>query len=92
SAFRYLGFYISYTVGQRQTIESTLLEKIKTQIQIFTSRSLSLRGRASVANTLILSKLWFTVRILNPPKSFFDKVRSLIYSFVWQKKYPLVSF
>ncbi|OBZ81689.1 hypothetical protein A0J61_10262, partial [Choanephora cucurbitarum] len=92
SAFRYLGFYICYTVAQRQSVESMLLEKIKTQIQVFSSRSLSFRGRASVANTLILSKLWFTLRILNPPKRFFVKVRSLIYSFVWQKKYPLVAF
>ncbi|OBZ81510.1 hypothetical protein A0J61_10441 [Choanephora cucurbitarum] len=92
TAFRYLGFYICYSVPQRRYVENMLLEKIKNQIQAFTARGLSLRGRATIANKLILSRLWFTLRLLSPPKRFFEKLRSMIYTFVWQNKYPRVAF
>ena len=69
-----------------------LFEKIKNQIQAFATRGLSLRGWATVANTLIFSRLWFTLRILNPSKRFFEKLRSMISTFFRQNKYPRVAF
>ncbi|KAG1453240.1 hypothetical protein G6F46_009277 [Rhizopus delemar] len=58
SAFRYLGYYLPYTIMQRDSIQNMLLEKLKAQFQIYSQRQLSLRGRASIANLLVLSKIW----------------------------------
>ncbi|KAG1442360.1 hypothetical protein G6F56_011093 [Rhizopus delemar] len=43
-------------------------------------------------NTLILSKIWYCLRLFQPTQSFFRSLRTIIYGFVWQRKRPLVSF
>ncbi|CAO3685702.1 unnamed protein product [Rhizopus stolonifer] len=43
-------------------------------------------------NTLILSNIWYCLRLLQPTQSFFRSLRTIIYGFVWQRKCPLVSF
>ncbi|KAG1367218.1 hypothetical protein G6F61_013099 [Rhizopus arrhizus] len=70
SAFRYLGFYIPYTIQQRNAIQTMLLEKIRSQIQIYSQRQLSLRGRATITNSLILSKIWYCLRLFVPTQRF----------------------
>ncbi|KAI9478910.1 MAG: hypothetical protein EXX96DRAFT_638318 [Benjaminiella poitrasii] len=54
--------------------------------------SLSLRGRATFMNTLILSQLWCTLQIFNPTAAFFSQLHNLTYQFVWKHKYSFVSF
>ncbi|KAG0739794.1 hypothetical protein G6F16_011736 [Rhizopus arrhizus] len=91
SAFRYLGFYMPYTIQQRNAIQTMLLEKIRSQIQIYSQRQLSLRGRAIITNSLILSKIWYCLRLFVPTQRFLKNVRSMTYQYVWQKKFPYVS-
>lgn len=90
--FRYLGFTMVYTVAQRKAAEQALLQKVQDTIHLYSTRQLSLRGRTTVLNTLILSKIWYTIRILNPTQRFFTQLKSMVYQYVWQKKYPLVSY
>lgn len=87
-AFRYLGFYLPYSTRQRQLLEDQLLLKVKTQCQIYSQRQLSILGRVTVINVLILSKIWYSLRLLKPTKRFFQRLRSSIYQFIWQKKHP----
>jgi hypothetical protein len=61
---------------------------VKTQSQIYSQRQLSIMGRVTVMNILILSKIWYTLRLLKPTQRFFQRLRSIIYQFVWQKKHP----
>src|SRR6478735_3053065 len=91
SAFRYLGFYMPYTIQQRNAIQTMLLEKLRSQIQIYSQRQLSLRGRATITNSLILSKIWYCLRLFVPTQRFLKDVRSMVYQYVWQKKFPYVS-
>lgn len=91
SAFRYLGFYLPYTIHQRDQIQRMLLEKLRTHFNIYSQRQLSIRGRASIANLLILSRIWYYMRIFHPTQQFLKEVRSLTYNYVWQKKFPYVS-
>lgn len=88
SPFRYLGFYLPYSTAQRRTLEDQLLLTVKTQSQIYSQRQLSIMGRVTVMNILILSKIWYTLRLLKPTQRFFQRLRSIIYQFVWQKKHP----
>lgn len=91
-AFRYLGYQMIYTAQQRGYVQQQLLGKIKTMINIYSQRQLSLRGRATVMNTLILSKLWYVLRVFLPTRCFFKELQQMIYRYVWKNKRPLVSF
>jgi len=90
--FRYLGYQIIYTIHQRRFLEEQLLSNLKTVVGIYSQRQLSLRGRATVMNTLILTKNWYLLRIFNPTLTFLKKVRQLMYQYVWQNKRSLVAF
>ncbi|KAG0822606.1 hypothetical protein G6F19_011268 [Rhizopus arrhizus] len=90
--FRYLGFHIMYTTSQRRFLQDKLITTVKDQVQVYSQRQISLRGRATIMNTLILTKVWYCLRLLQPTQSFFNELRKIIYAFVWQSKRPLVSF
>ncbi|KAI9478781.1 MAG: hypothetical protein EXX96DRAFT_260235 [Benjaminiella poitrasii] len=90
--FRYLGYTIVYTVDQRKYVDQMLLQTIERSISLYSTRSLSLRDRVTVLNSLILSQLWHTLCVFNLTAVFFSKVRTLIYHSVWRKKYPLVPY
>ncbi|KAG0773287.1 hypothetical protein G6F22_015002 [Rhizopus arrhizus] len=80
-----------YTIQQCNAIQTMLLEKLRSQIQIYSQRQLSLRGRATITNSLILSKIWYCLRLFVPTQRFLKDVRSMIYQYAWQKKFPYVS-
>ncbi|CAO3629834.1 unnamed protein product [Mucor hiemalis] len=90
--FRYLGFYMVYTVQQRSVIQDRLLEIVKERIRAYSTRHLSSRGRVTAINTLIMTKIWYTLRILMPTVAFFNQLRVLIYKYVWKQKKPFVSY
>ncbi|KAG0780139.1 hypothetical protein G6F21_012267 [Rhizopus arrhizus] len=79
---RYLGFPVIQSIAQRRYVEDQLLQNIKTQCSIYSQRNLSIRGRVTVTNTLLLSKLWYSLRVISLPKSFFCQIRSTIYQFI----------
>lgn len=88
AAFRYLGLYFAYTHAQRAQIEERLLTSVRTQCHIYSKRQLSIMGRVTIVNSLILSKVWYCLRMLKPTQKFLEKVKSCVYQFVWQKKRP----
>ncbi|KAI9260433.1 hypothetical protein EDC94DRAFT_491154, partial [Helicostylum pulchrum] len=65
-----------------------LLVKVTTQCQIYSERQLSILGRVTIINVSILSRIWYSLRLLKPTKRFFQRLRSCIYQFIWQKKTP----
>jgi hypothetical protein len=78
----YLGFLIVHMQTQQLQIEHKFLTTFDRVIQPHSNRSLSFRGRATVVNTLALSKLWHSLRLLNPSSSFFDQLQRKIRDFV----------
>ncbi|KAK4515183.1 Glycerophosphocholine phosphodiesterase [Mucor velutinosus] len=90
AAFRYLGLYFAYNQGQRAQTEEMLLNSVQTQCAIYSQRQLSIMGRVTIVNSLILSKIWYSLRMLRPTKRFLEKVKSCVYQFVWKKKRPLI--
>lgn len=87
-AFRYLGYYLPYSTSQRSRLEDKLLALVKNQCQVYSQRQLSIRGRAMITNTLILTKIWYPLRLFKPTKKFFASLKTTLYQFVWQKKTP----
>jgi hypothetical protein len=81
-SLRYLGYPVISSITQRRYVEAQLIMKIQQQCGLYAQRHLSLRGKVTVANTLILSQLWYILRLVSFPKAFFSKIRSLIYQFV----------
>jgi hypothetical protein len=67
---------------QATTFWNKILGKIKTGINMHSSRSLSVLGRATVVNALILSRLWHLVWVTPFPSSFLSKIRQAITRFV----------
>ncbi|ORZ07076.1 hypothetical protein BCR42DRAFT_307314, partial [Absidia repens] len=59
---------------------------------IYSQRNLSIKGRVTITNILVLSKLWYCLRLTPVPQTFFNKLRSLVHRFVWQKKTPMLSY
>lgn len=85
-AFRYLGYEMIYTAQQRAYVQQQLLSKIKTSINIYSQRQLFLKGRATVMNTLILSKLWYVLRVFYPTRCFFKQLQKMMFQYVWNNK------
>ncbi|KAG0770823.1 hypothetical protein G6F22_017055 [Rhizopus arrhizus] len=88
----YLGFPLHSSVTQRDTYLDALLSKIDTSCQLHSHRSLSIRGRVTIMNSLILSKLWHVLRVVSVPKSFFRKLQSHISGFISARRFPRISF
>ncbi|KAG0821536.1 hypothetical protein G6F18_012154 [Rhizopus arrhizus] len=88
----YLGFPLHFSVTQRDTYLDALLSKIDTRCQLHSHRFLSVRGRVTIMNSLILSKLWHVLRVFSVPKSFFRKLQFHISGFISARRFPRIGF
>jgi hypothetical protein len=79
-----LHFSIAYLIS--------LLSRLEISFQLHSHRLLSFRGRVTILNSLILSRLWHILRILSVPKRFFLRLQSQISGFVMAKQTPRISF
>ncbi|KAG1445622.1 hypothetical protein G6F46_012904 [Rhizopus delemar] len=70
----------------------SLIVKLEKHATILSQRRLSILGRSMIANSLLLSRVWHNIRVLSPPQSFFQRLRTVIISFLKQKNFPFVKF
>lgn len=84
---------ISFTCIHRTTGRYLLdlLTKIQNGCQVHTQQSLSVRGRATVLNSLLLSKLWHVLRVTFFQDKFFNKLRSVMSAFLTHRIFPKIS-
>lgn len=59
------------------------LDTVRKHVQLLSQRSLSIVGRALVANALLLSRMWHCLRIVPVPVSFLQHLRSLVGRFIY---------
>lgn len=78
----YLGFPMIQSKVQSKEVENHLLQTIDQSLQPHASRGLTYRGRATVANTLVLSQIWHSLRLFHPSATFFDRLDSKISNFI----------
>ena len=88
-ALVYLGYPLYHTLIQRDTFLEQLLSKINS-CNIHAQRSLSIRGRATIVNILILSTLWRVLRVCPVPKSFFRNLRSICHNVSTRRMWPTI--
>ncbi|GAN06252.1 conserved hypothetical protein [Mucor ambiguus] len=88
----YLGFPLVQSRIQRVHFMGALVTKIKTAIQIHSGRSLSVVGKATVLNSLLLSKLWHILWVTPLTQADFKQLRLLAIQFLRRNTFPVISW
>lgn len=82
TAITYLGYPVYSSKEQLNTFLWSVENKLANHINILRQRSLSIRGRAIVANSLILSRLWHILRVTIVPEKWLSSIRRKVYEYV----------
>lgn len=85
---KYLGYPIWFATHQRDVFVAELIGKIQSLTASLGSRQVSLYGKANIANTLILSKLWHILRVVPLPQDILKKITFIVYQFVMSGLFP----
>ena len=85
---RYLGYPLCSSVTQRNVAFCRIADTIRQSCFIHSQRQLSPRGRATVLNSLIYSKLWHVLRLSTFTNSQMSIIRSIGSSFVNHRIFP----
>lgn len=78
----YLGFPITLSKQQERTFWTNLSNKTKTIISIHSARSLSILGRGTIANSIILAKLWHVLWTTPCPDWWIQQLRKDLSAFM----------
>ena len=78
----YLGFPLYSSKMRRDIFFADLLRKISDACHIYSQRTLSIGGRSTVINTLILCKLWHVLRVTTFTVSQMTRIRSIATKFL----------
>ena len=82
-----LGIWISKNTHEMTEINfREKIGKLQTILNMWRQRSLSLKGKVVVIQSLCLSQLQYVSTILYVPSGVIDEVNQLIFSFLWPKK------
>ena len=66
------------------------VEKFEKRLNLWRSRTLSLKGKAMIITTLGASGLWYTATVVKMPDWVHTRVSKAIWSFMWNDKTELV--
>ena len=76
---------LSYNENFKHKIES-----IETLTKIWSTRNLSLKGKLTIINTLLIPKIIYPSTILNTPKEAVTKIENILSKFLWNWKTPKI--
>ncbi|KAI9280260.1 hypothetical protein BC943DRAFT_258831, partial [Umbelopsis sp. AD052] len=79
----YLGFPVYHQAAQLDVFLATILQKISNYARIMNGRNLSIQGRALLANSMLLSRLWYIIRFIIVPKKWLSLCQKTIKQFVY---------
>lgn len=68
------------------------VKKIKQILNLWRHRDLTIQGRAVVINTMLMSKLWYSLSVLSMPKWARDSIQKECIQFLWNYGAHLVSY
>ena len=66
------------------------VSKLEKRLNLWKCRTLSLKGKAMIINTIGASRLWYTATVLPMPDWVHTRVTRVIYAFLWNGKTELV--
>ena len=84
-----LGVYLG-NVNLDQANWADRVAKLETRLNLWRSRTLSLKGKSMIINTLGASGLWYTATVVNMPEWVHTRVSKAIWNFLWSGKTELV--
>ena len=64
---------------------------MKNCIQVWKGRDLTYKGKVLIIKTLLLSQVGFLADVVNIPNNVVKQIDTLIWSFLWDSKQPLVN-
>ncbi|CEP19785.1 hypothetical protein [Parasitella parasitica] len=88
----YLGYPFCSSITQRNVAFQQMHDTVRNTTHIHSQRNVSIRGRVTILNTLIYSKLWHVLRLSVFTKSQLLSLRSLGTSFINNRIFPRLSF
>ena len=89
--FKTLGIWFSNNHNDAIDLNySPKIEKVKTLLQIWLGRHLSLKGKITILRALIISQILFLFTVLFAPFYILEKLDKLLLSFLWSNKTPNV--
>ena len=89
--FKALGVWYSY--NHEEVLKLNLEERIKklnTILNIWRSRSLSLKGKITIIKTLAIPQIQFLFNMIYIPDNIIKQIDELVYSFLWNSKPPKI--
>ncbi len=86
-----LGIYIGQNVSKALEYNySEKLKKVENLLHLWSSRPLTLKGKITVVQSLIIPQILYLCAVLYTPESVINKLHELIIKFVWNGKNPKV--
>lgn len=92
SAITYLGYPLASSTHQLQLFLDQLLHDLSTACKQHSQRTLSIRGRATVANSLVLSRVWHVLRLTPTTTVYLNRLKSIIGKFLMRNMFPRIAF
>ena len=84
---RVLGTFVSYNEKENEKYNFTLkLQKLKTILDVWNCRSLTLFGRCLITKSLGISQLVHSISSLDVPQEYLGSVNSTVFKFIWKNK------
>ena len=77
---------LGYTYGYSQENWLKTKTKIQQSIKKWNNLKLSLIGRKTIINQVLLSKIWYLAYVETPPKAIIQEIGKDIYNFLWNYK------
>ena len=67
------------------------IQNIKTVLNIWSKRKLTLQGKVVAVNSLGTSGIWYLSKILELPEKCVKEIDSIIFDFIWSYRKPFIS-
>ena len=87
SPVKILGIYFSYNIKENNELNlDKKIQKLQTKLDMWSSRDLTIFGRAMLIKTLGLSQLIYSASNLDVPKGIVEILRTKSFKFFWKKE------
>ena len=80
-------FFTDYKTTQTYTWKQ-LVKRMQVRAEKLSSRDLSMTGRATLANSLLLSKAWHVATVIPPTKATIQKINTIVFKYIYNYKEP----
>ena len=93
NSIKILPIYFTYNkkIHQQENFDRILLN-LQSVLNIWKGRPLTVYGKTTVIKTLALPKVLYVTSLLDTPRDFVKKVKSLVLDFLWSGRKPKVKY